>query len=435
MRPELKLPKGLDAGAVAAMQDGLLRAHTDRLSRCSPFYRQRFKDLGIDAGDVQGVGDLHRLPFTLNTDLEQAGDALCCVERRAVIDHVTTSGTTGRPLALLLDEPDLERLTANEHNSLLMAGVSADDVVQLTTTLDRRFMAGLAYFLGARALGAGVVRVGPGAAALQWDSIHRFGSTVLVAVPSFLVKLIEHARAHGIDPGRSAVRKAVCIGEPIHAPGGGWNNLGRRIKEGWDIELLGTYASTEMATACTETHEGSGHAVQPQLMLVEVLDEQDRPVAHGEAGEVVVTPFHVSAMPLLRYRTGDICVRYDGAMDGSGGGLHLGPVLGRRQQRLKVRGTTLFPAQVLDAINAMPVIPGFVVVCTTDELGGDDLEVLVDLEGGALEVLREHLRAVLRVAPRMTTLPTAAIEALKWPRDNRKPQLFIDRRTGLHRQA
>ncbi len=433
MRPELMLPKGLDAGAVAARQDRLLREHVARLADRSPHYRRLFKELGLQPGDIKGTADLHLLPFTRNTDLEQASDAMLCVERRAVIDHVTTSGTTGRPVALLLDEPDLERLTANEHNSLLMAGVTRDDVVQLMTTLDRRFMAGLAYFLGTRALGAGLVRVGPGAAALQWDSIHRFGSTVLVVVPSFLVKLLEHARAHGIDPARSTVRKAICIGEPIHGPDGGWNNLGRRIKADWDIELLGTYASTEMATACTETHEGGGHAVQPQLMLVEVLDEHDRPVAHGQAGDVVATPFHVSAMPLLRYRTGDICVRYDGAMDGRGGGLHLGPVLGRRQHRLKVRGTTLFPAQVLDAINALPVIPTFVVVCTTDELGGDDLEVLLDLEGDALEACREHLRAALRVAPRMTTLPGAAIETLKWPKDSRKPQLFIDRREkGLH---
>ncbi len=435
MRPELMLPTGLDAGAIAALQDRLLREHVARLADRSPHYRRLFHELGLKPGDIRGVADLHRLPFTRNTDLETAGDALLCVDRRAVIDHVTTSGTTGKPLALLLDEPDLERLTANEHNSLLMAGVTRDDVVQLMTTLDRRFMAGLAYFLGTRALGAGLVRVGPGAAALQWDSIHRFGTTVLVAVPSFLLKLIDHARAHGIDPARSTVRKAVCIGEPIHGPDGSWNNLGRRLKAAWGIELLGTYASTEMATACTETREGAGHAVQPQLMLVEVLDEHDRPVAHGQAGEVVVTPFHVSAMPLLRYRTGDICVRYDGAMDGGGGGLHLGPVLGRRQQRLKVRGTTLFPAQVLDAINAMPVIPTFVVVCTTDELGGDDLEVLIDLEGDALEACREHLRSTLRVAPRITTLPGAAIETLKWPRDSRKPQLFIDRRERTHRQS
>ncbi|MBK7083157.1 MAG: AMP-binding protein [Flavobacteriales bacterium] len=247
--------------------------------------------------------------------------------------------------------------------------------------------------------------VGPGAAALQWESIQRFGTTVLITVPSFLVRMLEHAKAHRIDPTASDVRKAICIGEPIRDITGSWNNLGARIKDQWNIELLGTYASTEMATACSERQEGSGHAVQPQLVLVEVLDEQDRPVADGAAGEVVVTPFHVSAMPLLRYRTGDICTWHKNARHGSGVGVHLGPVLGRMQHRLKVRGTTLFPAQVLDTINAMPAIPNFVVVCTTDELGGDDLEILVDLEMDEAERMREHLRGLLRVAPRVTPCP------------------------------
>jgi len=242
--------------------------------------------------------------------------------------------------------------------------------------------------------------------------------------------MLEHAKTHGIDPAASGVRKAICIGEPIRGVPGEWNNLGTRIKDQWNIELLGTYASTEMATACTERVEGGGHVVQPQLALVEVLDEHDRPVADGQAGEVVATPFHVSAMPLLRYRTGDICTWHRAPLRGTGSGAHLGPVLGRMQQRLKVRGTTLFPAQVLDTIHAMPAIPNFVVVCTTDELGGDELEILVDLEMEDAERMREHLRGLLRVAPRVTPLPAAAIEALKWPKDGRKPHLFIDRRHG-----
>ncbi|MBK6754548.1 MAG: AMP-binding protein [Flavobacteriales bacterium] len=427
MRAELSLPSSWRDADVEVLQLAALRKHLGYVLERSPYYQKALDGLRIE--DVQSPDHLRQLPFTRNSDLEAYNEEFLCVPKRAVVDHVTTSGTTGRPVALLLDEPDLERLTANEHNSLLLAGVTPDDVVQLMTTMDRRFMAGLAYFLGARSLGAGVVRVGPGAAALQWESIHRFGTTVLITVPSFLVRMLEHAKTHGIDPTASDVRKAICIGEPIRDITGSWNNLGARIKDQWNIELLGTYASTEMATACSERQEGSGHAVQPQLVLVEVLDEQDRPVADGAAGEVVVTPFHVSAMPLLRYRTGDICTWHKNARHGSGVGVHLGPVLGRMQHRLKVRGTTLFPAQVLDTINAMPAIPNFVVVCTTDELGGDDLEILVDLEMDEAERMREHLRGLLRVAPRVTPLPAAAIETLKWPKDSRKPHLFIDRRS------
>ncbi|MCB0790848.1 MAG: AMP-binding protein [Flavobacteriales bacterium] len=427
MREELRFVADESPGRVARIQGDLLRAHFARLRDRSTYYAEALS--GIDPESIRNVEDILGLPFTTNADLESRNVDFLAVSRERVIDHVTTSGTTGRPVAVMLSEADLERLTANEANSLRMAGVTARDVVQLMTTIDRRFMAGLAYYLGARALGAGVVRVGPGAASLQWDSILRFGTTTLITVPSFLVRLLEHARQQGIDPASTSVRKAVCIGEPIHDAEGRWNSLAQRIKADWDIDLLGTYASTEMATACTERWEGSGHAVQPRLALFEVLDEKDRPVPDGGTGEVVVTPFHVEAMPLLRYRTGDICAWRSKPFSGEGQGMWLGPVLGRKQQRMKVKGTTLYPAQVIDGMASLSTIPNFVVICTSDELGHDDLEILASVEDDEVEHLRNELRDRLRVAPRITPVAHAAIEAMKWPKDSRKPQLFIDRRT------
>lgn len=99
MRPELMLPQGLDAEAIVALQDRLLGGHLHRLAERSPHYQRLFRELRLHPGDIRGVDDLHRLPFTRNTDLEAGGEAFLCVERRAVIDHVTTSGTTGKPVA------------------------------------------------------------------------------------------------------------------------------------------------------------------------------------------------------------------------------------------------------------------------------------------------------------------------------------------------
>jgi len=95
----------------------------------------------------------------------------------------------GKPVSLALNNADLDRLTINELESFKIAGVHKEDVVQITTTLDRRFMAGLAYFLGLRKLGAGIVRTGSGLPQLQWDSIERFKPKYIVAVPSFLLKM------------------------------------------------------------------------------------------------------------------------------------------------------------------------------------------------------------------------------------------------------
>ena len=107
-----------------------------------------------------------------------------------------------------------------------MQGLVKEDILQLTTTLDRRFMAGLAYFLGARKLGAGIIRVGAGIPELQWDTILKFKPSYLIAVPSFLLKLIEYAEAHNIDYKNSSIKAAVCIGEALTRTGYGTEYLG-----------------------------------------------------------------------------------------------------------------------------------------------------------------------------------------------------------------
>ena len=96
------------------------------------------------------------------------------------------------------------------------------------TTIDRRFMAGLAYFLGIRMMGASIVRVGNGIPELQWDTIHRIKPNAIIAVPSFILKIIEYAESHGIDYLNSSIRKAICIGEPLRNLDFSLNTLGQK---------------------------------------------------------------------------------------------------------------------------------------------------------------------------------------------------------------
>ena len=178
-------------------------------------------------------------------------------------------------------------------------------------TLDRQFMAGMAYYSGIRKLGAGVVRVGPGVPSLQWETIERLKPTAIVAVPSFIIKLIQYAEDNDIDINRSSVKKAICIGENIRNERLEPNILNRKITEKWNIQLFSTYASTEMQTAFTECEAGKGGHLNPELLIVELLDDTGRQVAYGEPGEVTITTLGVEGMPLLRYKTGDICIAYN----------------------------------------------------------------------------------------------------------------------------
>ena len=165
-----------------------------------------------------------------------------CVPRSKVIEHSSTSGTLGEPVHILLTENDLQRLTQNEFLGFSLAGLMASDSVQITTTMDRRFMAGLAYFLGIRKIGAGIIRNGSGLPGMQWDTIDNLKPNVILAVPSFLIKLIDYAHENNIDLENTSIKKVICIGESIRNIDGSLNNLGERIVENWPIHLYSTYA-------------------------------------------------------------------------------------------------------------------------------------------------------------------------------------------------
>src|SRR5690606_8947162 len=177
-----------------------------------------------------------------------------------------------------LSDGDLNRLAYNEELSYQCAGLTNESVIQLTITIDRRFMAGLAYFLGARKTGIGIVRVGSGVPELQWDTIRKVQPDALICVPSFLLKMMDYAEENGIDYKNSSVKKVICIGESLRNQDFSENTLSKRITERWKVKLYSTYASTEMATAFTECEFGMGGHLHPELIIAEFLDENGHPV-------------------------------------------------------------------------------------------------------------------------------------------------------------
>jgi phenylacetate-CoA ligase len=169
------------------------------VSNYSNYYKRLFREQNINLDSIKSVADLAQLPFTTKDDLAQYNDDFLCVPKSSITDFVTTSGTLSDPVAFYLTDSDVERLATNESESFRCAGGSENDVYQLMTTIDRRFMAGLAYWMGARKMGAGMIRVGPGAPFLQWESVQRFSPTVIIAIPSFIPRLIDYAIANEID--------------------------------------------------------------------------------------------------------------------------------------------------------------------------------------------------------------------------------------------
>jgi phenylacetate-CoA ligase len=422
------------ADQVKTTQEQKLRELLAYTARHSPFYRELFALHGIDIATVRTIEDLALIPPTRKEDLQKRNLDFLCTPPDKIAEYTSTSGTLGSPVTIALTHRDLERLAYNEYTSFLCADGSPGDIYQLMLTLDRQFMAGIAYYSGIRRLGAGVIRLGPGVPALQWETIHRLKPTVLVAVPSFLLKLIQYAKDYHIDPDRSSVKKAICIGENIRHADLSLNILGKKITEAWNIRLYSTYASTEMQTAFTECREGQGGHLQPELLIVELLDDKDQPVGPGIPGEVTITTLGIEGMPLLRYKTGDVCTYSDRPCACGRTSLRLSPIIGRKQQMIKFKGTTLYPPALFDLLNEMEEVVDFIIEVYSNSIGLD--EILLHLVPAARTEdcdhrIRAYLQARLRVSPHISYLSPAELQKMQFPETSRKAIKFLDRRNRV----
>ncbi|MDB2606347.1 AMP-binding protein [Zobellia sp.] len=416
---------------IKAFQEEKLQELIGYVAEKSPYYRRVLRQYKILPTDIKTLEDLAKLPVTTKEQLQQHNNDFLCVPKSQIIDFVTTSGTLGEPVILGQTDKDLDRLAHNEAISLACSGVGEDDIIQMTTTMDRRFMAGLAYFLGVRKLGAGIIRVGAGIPELQWDTILKFNPTYLIVVPSFLLKLIQYAETHGIDINNSGVKGAICIGESLRNQDFSLNVLAQKIKEKWNIELYSTYASTEMSTAFAECSEQQGGHHHPELIIAEILDEDNQPVEAGKEGELTITTLGVEAMPLLRFKTGDIVVAYTSPCACGRNTMRLGPVIGRKKQMIKYKGTTLYPPAMDNLLNDFEEVEGYVFEIYHNEIGTD--EILIKIASSSadhklMQAIIDHFRSKLRVSPNIELCPNEEIQKLRMSKLGRKPISVIDKR-------
>ena len=421
------------AAEISAYQDAALRKLVAYLAAHSPFYQELFKNNGVDPAGIKAVSDLVRLPVTTKQDLQLRNWDFLCVPRLEVAEYCSTSGTLGLPVTVCLTRNDLERLNYNEYLSFRCADGSAEDIYQLMLTLDRQFMAGIAYYGGVLKLGASVIRVGPGNIKAQLDSILHLKPTVLIAVPSFIVNLIGYAREVGIDLNNTSVQRVICIGESIRNESLQPNALAQKISAAWGVALHSTYASTEKQTAFTECRFGVGGHHQPELLIFEILDEQDQVLPTGQFGELVVTTLGVEGMPLLRYKTGDICAYFDEPCACGRTTRRLSPIVGRKQQLLKYKGTTIYPQAIFNVLNNFSEVAAYVVEAFTSELETDELRISLTLHAGPDEQeivgrIRQALQSGIRVLPGLHVRPLPEVLALQNTENKRKPSSFIDQR-------
>lgn len=416
---------------IVDVQEKLLLGHINYTVQNSLFYRKLFELHEIDPASIRNVYDLSKIPYTTKDDLTgQNRDFIACPEEE-IADICLTSATTGEnPTIMYQSFSDLARLACNEERALEMIGVDPTDTVVISAAMDRCFMAGLAYYLGGLKLGAKMVRAGSGNAASLWQTIKTTGATVVIGVPSLMKRAGLYAIEMGDNPAKTGVKKLVAIGEAIRDFEMNLLPSACKVEKMWGAPLYSTYASTEMATAFCECNERNGGHLRPELMAVEIIDEKGVPVLPGEKGEVVVTPFGVRGMPLLRFRTGDISFLLTESCGCGRQTPRLGPILGRKNQMLKLKGTTVFPSAILAIVENMDDIIGAYIEVERNDDGCDKVGLFVTTSNNILPVeeITEKIRASVRVVPDIKLITEEKLISKIYQSGKRKKVTFFDLR-------
>ena len=433
----LKIFKDIDFLEPRQQENIQLRLLRDTLQRAyttSPFYKKAFAKSGINPDAVKKLEDLQRLPFTTKNYLQKDNWAFLAVPRGKIAEIVATTGTTGEPVFIALTERDLERLAENEKKSFGYTGATPEDLFQIAVTSDNLFIAGMAYYRGLLRLGAGVVRIGPQNARRNLALIKKLKPTGIVAVPSFMVALARHAKEEGLSARNASLKRIVLIGESIRNPDFSLTSLGKLVEDAWGKKCFSTYGITEAALSFCECRYRNGLHSHPDLVIAEIVDDKGNPLKDGETGELVVTPLQVEGMPFIRYKTGDITFKISEKCRCGRTSLRIGPIIGRKHQRLKVKGVTLYPKTIENALLEIKDIINYQVEAYTGPDYTDHVRVLVGTnrkDPSFQKTVCDRLKAKARLTPEVKIMPPKEIEKELYKGGSRKALTFKDSRSGL----
>ncbi|MFA6293498.1 MAG: AMP-binding protein [Victivallales bacterium] len=413
----------LDAGEIRQLQTRLLRKHLSYCKKKSPYYGKLLGNFDLSGFQI---GDLKKLPAADKSILSENNEMFTAAPENEIRDISFTSGTTGAPCRIVYTENDLDRLAYNDATGFAASGIGPGDRVLLTCTLDRCFIAGLAYFMGVRKLGATAIRNGINSIESHADIITRLKPGSIVGVPSFMRHLGIFLQENKIDS--RCVKRLICIGEPLRDENLKTNSLAKQLLQLWQAQIFSTYASSEIVTSFTECSAQCGGHLPPDLAVLEIVDESGNPLPPGAVGEVTVTPLQVTGMPLIRFRTGDISFLINSPCRCGRFSPRIGPILGRKAQMLKIKGTTLFPRTFFTVLDTSPEIAEYYMEASGDGLS-DSVEIFVALKdrGMRIEHVAKRIHAKSRITVPIREMPVEDVRKKVFSA-SRKPVRFFDLR-------
>ncbi|MBE6014169.1 MAG: phenylacetate--CoA ligase [Lachnospiraceae bacterium] len=415
---------------LANLQGARLRKMVDRVYHNVEYYRKKMQEIGLEPGDIKGIEDISKLPYTTKQDLrDNYPFGLFAVPRSEIVRIHASSGTTGKATVVGYTRRDIERWQECVARILVMGGLDHDDIVQISYGYGL-FTGGLGAHYGVENLGATVVPMSTGNTKKQITMMEDFGVTAICCTPSYLMYLTEALEEAGkIDSIK--LKKAFCGAEP-------WTeNMRREIESRLHITAHDIYGLSEVmgpgvAGDC-KFHAGL-HIAEDHFFPEVINPETLEPVAEGETGELVFTTLTKEALPLFRYRTKDLTsITYDRCECGRTSA-RISRFKGRSDDMLIIRGVNVFPSQVESALlEIAETTPNYMLI--VDRVNNlDTLDVLVEVEErffsddiGELERLTKKIAHVLQqalgIAPKVRLVEPKTIE-----RSEGKAKRVIDKR-------
>ncbi|MGI6284355.1 phenylacetate--CoA ligase [Neomoorella humiferrea] len=416
---------------IEALQLARLQETVARVYERVPFYRQAMDAKGIRPSDIRTLDDVRLLPMTTKDDFRRNYPyGLFAVPLKEVVRLHASSGTTGKPIVVGYTRRDLETWTDLVARLGAMAGVTADDVVQIVFGYGL-FTGGFGLHYGMERLGATVVPASAGNSKRHIMLIQDFGTTVLVGTPSYVLHLAEVAEQEGINPRELPVRLGLFGGEASS------REMLKEIERRWGMLATDNYGLSEVMGpgVSGECQYQDGQHVAEDHFLVEILDPvTGEPCSPGVKGEVVITTLTKEALPVLRYRTRDVSsLNFEPCRCGRTTA-RLAKITGRTDDMLIIRGVNVFPSQVESVLMEIEgVAPHYqLIVSRRNYL--DELEIRVEVNPEffsdryrELEELEEkvadRLHTVLQLKARVRL-----VEPYSIPRSEGKARRVIDLR-------
>ena len=395
-----------------------------------PLYKKRFDEMGLLPGDIKSIDDIHKLPFTYKTDLrDNYPFGMIAVPKEQLVRIHASSGTTGKQTVVGYTKNDIDVWAKGAARALVAAGATKSDYIHVSYGYGL-FTGGLGLHYGAEMLGATAIPVSSGNTKRQVDILRDYGSDFLCCTPAYAMYIGETVRDMGIDPKTLKLRGGIFGAEA-------WSeNMRREIEKILDIKAYDIYGLSEIAGpgVSFECKEQTGMHINEDFFYPEIIDpETGEQLPDGEYGELVFTCIGKEALPLLRYRTRDICKLSHKPCSCGRTLVKMSKTRGRTDDMLIIRGINVFPSQVEHVLLSLNMEPNYqIIVDRKNNL--DTMEVQVEMSDQMfsdkvrnLEDVEHNIAAALQ-----STLNIAAkirlVEPKSLPRSEGKAKRVIDKR-------